>query len=236
MARVGIRMTRGRWLLMGGIALVVISVAWLVTRGGDRGAADGAPSASVLAASDAASPLATSPADTTPSPIVTPDPTPTATATPTATPTPTADPTPVASPTDPPLARGDARKLYAAFLVRVNDDRATVDRLNRALTDAASAQDTDGVHDAAVDILDFTDTERDWLREHPPAACYARAHKAARTMVSAYGTTAERALDWSATGGGLAGLAQLKAALDAADAAGEALTAFGRALETTSCA
>ena len=33
MARVGIQMTRGRWLLIGGIAIVVVSALWLATRG-----------------------------------------------------------------------------------------------------------------------------------------------------------------------------------------------------------
>ena len=32
---------------------------------------------------------------------------------------------------------------------------------------------------AAVAILDFVDVERDWLREHPPAECYAAAHASA---------------------------------------------------------
>ncbi len=88
----------------------------------------------------------------------------------------------------------------------MNDDRATVERLNDALGNAAQAQDPKGVHDASVDILDFVDSERDWLREHPPATCYAKAHRAAGTMVADYGTAAERFLDWAETGGGLAGL------------------------------
>ena len=42
MARVGIQMTRGRWLLIGGIAIVVVSALWLVTRG-PRDVASGGP-------------------------------------------------------------------------------------------------------------------------------------------------------------------------------------------------
>ena len=85
-------------------------------------------------------------------------------------------------------------------------------------------------------ILDFVDGERDWLREHPPADCYAAAHAAANAMLEAYGDAADRFIRWAATGGGLSGLAALGDALDAADAAGEALTAFGKALEATTCA
>jgi len=221
-------MTRSGWLLVGGIALVlvVVSAIWLGGgRGGDAVAIGPEPTATT------ADPTATIDPTATPEPTASPDPT----ATPTPAPTATTKPTPDPAPTDPPLAHGDPRALYAEFLLRVNDDRATVERLNRALTEAAGSQDVDGVRDAAVEILDFTDAERDWLREHPPAACYAKAHRAARAMVAAYGTTAERALDWAETGGGLAGLSALKAALDAADAAGDALTAFGQTLEATRC-
>lgn len=233
MTRVGNGMTRSRWLLIGGIALVVVSAILIATRARADEAATVIP-----IASPAAPPSAPPSADRSLGPTQTappPTPTPTPILTPSATPAPTPDPTTAPTPTDPPTAEGDPRLLYAEFLLRVNDDRATVARLNEALSEAAAAQDTDAVHDAAVDILDFTDVERDWLREHPPAACYARAHKAARTMVAAYATTAERALDWAETGGGLAGLSALKDALDAADAAGEALTSFGRALEATRC-
>jgi hypothetical protein len=154
---------------------------------------------------------------------------------PTPTPEATPDPTPEPTPTDPPLAHGDPHRLYAAFLSRVNDDRSSVATLNSALTVAAQAQDVDAVHDASVHILDFVDSERDWLREHPPAKCYASAHKAARSMIAAYGIAAERFLDWSATGGGLAGLDALGKAADAAGTAGDKLTTFGQALEATSC-
>ena len=133
------------------------------------------------------------------------------------------------------MAGGDPRLLYAEFLLRVNDDRSTVERLNADLTGAAQAQDTDAVRAASLDILDFVDTERDWLRDHPPATCYAKAHKAARAMIAAYGDAAERFFDWSGTGGGLAGLDALGEALDAAEVAGDKLTAFGQALEATSC-
>ena len=88
---------------------------------------------------------------------------------------------------------------------------------------------------AAVAILDFVDGERDWLREHPPADCYAAAHAAAGAMLDAYGKAADAFIHWADTGGGLAGLAAFGDALDAAQTASTALDAFGRTLETTTC-
>lgn len=165
---------------------------------------------------------------------------PTVLATPSPTPTvlPTASPSrPSATPaTQPaPRASGDPRLAYAEFLLRVNDDRATVEDLNRDLAATAEAQDPDAVRMAAVAILDFVDVERDWLREHPPAECYAAAHASANAMLEAYGSAADRFVTWAATGGGLAGLVALGEAIDAAEMAGDALAAFGRALEATTC-
>ena len=125
--------------------------------------------------------------------------------------------------TSPPRASGAPRLAWAEFLLRLNEDRSTVEGLNAALTTAAQAQDPDAVKAASVDILDFVDVERDWLRDHPPADCYAAAHGAADAMLDAYGTAADRFIDWAATGGGLGGLPALGVALDAADAAREAL-------------
>jgi hypothetical protein len=227
-------MSRRQWLLVGGV--VVVAVVLLAATAGrlrQRETALVDPSGQVDATS---APSATTPSGPTTTPTPTASPFPTATPVPTADPTPTPEPTAEPTPTDPPLAGGDPRLLYAEFLLRVNDDRTTVEDLNAALRVAAEAQDTDAVRDASVDILDFVDTERDWLREHPPAACYATAHKAARAMIAAYGTAGERFFDWSETGGGLAGLSALGKALEAADDAGDALTTFVQALEATSCA
>ena len=143
---------------------------------------------------------------------------------------------PAADPaTSPPRASGPARVAYATFLLRLNDHRTTVNGLNAALSVAAEAQDTDAVRHAAVDILDFVDAERDWLREHPPAECYAPAHAAANAMLEAYGTAAERFIDWAATGGGLGGLTALGEALGEAQAAADSLASFGQVLEGTTC-
>ena len=146
-------------------------------------------------------------------------------------------PSPVRTPalTAAPRATGAPRLAYAEFLLRVNDDRTTVQRLNAALSTAAQAQDPKAVRTAAVAILDFIDGERDWLRQHPPADCYAAAHAAAGAMLDAYGTAADAFIHWADTGGGLAGLAAFGDALDAAQTAGTALDAFGRTLETTAC-
>jgi hypothetical protein len=117
----------------------------------------------------------------------------------------------------------------------VADDRSTVDELNRVLEAGARAQDLGAVRRASVDILDFVDAERDWLREHPPAACYTDAHVSARAMLDAYGTAADRFVDWSATGGGLAGLGAFGKAIAAAQDAEAAAAAFGAVLEATTC-
>ena len=113
-------------------------------------------------------------------------------------------------------ASGDPRLAYAEFLLRVNDDRTTVQSLNNALSTAAQAQDLPAVRKAAVAILDFVVVEYDWLREHPPAECYAAAHASARAMLDAYSTAADMFVKWADTGGGLSGLAALGDALDAA--------------------
>ena len=152
---------------------------------------------------------------------------------------PSADPTVASSRapelTAPPRATGDPRLAYAEFLLRVNDDRTAVNGLNNELSTAAQAQDPVAVRRASVAILDFIDGERDWLREHPPATCYADAHEAAGAMLDAYGEAADRFIRWADAGGGLAGLAALGDALDAAQAASDALATFGRVLEATRC-
>ncbi len=154
-------------------------------------------------------------------------------ATPEATPAPT--PTPTPQPTTKARATGDPRLAYAEFLLRANDDRSAVEGLNRALVAGIEDQDRDAVRTSSVEILAFVDSERDWLREHPPAACYADAHDAANAMLAAYGTAADRFITWSNADKGLDSLAAFGRALEAANAASDALAAFGRALEDTSC-
>ena len=106
--------------------------------------------------------------------------------------------------------------------------------MNADLRTAAEDLDTAAVERTAVDILDFVDNERDWLRDHPPAACYADAHTAAGDMLAAYGAVAEAALVWTGATGldAIAALADLGLAAD--DAIAEA-QAFARAFDAVSC-
>lgn len=208
-----------RWLLAGAVFGFAALALVAATVGGPKPAAivPGSPSPS-----DRSSPRV--------SIVPTPASSPTRGVTPTAIP-------PSTRPTGaPPRATGAPRLAYAEFLLRLNDDRTTVEALNRTLAAAADAQNLDAVRTAAVAILDFVDVERDWLRGHPPADCYSVAHASATAMLDAYGTAADRFVDWSAAGGGLNGLAALGLAVDAASAAGDALTTFGTVLGGTTCA
>ena len=215
-------MPQTRWLFVGAV-MVVAAVALLVA---------------TLGRGNPAAEIAASPSPPTPSGRATVSP---ATATPTVDPTATASANPSATPAAPapskapPRASGPPRLAWAAFLARLNQDRSTVEGLNAALTTAAQAQDPDAVKAASVDILDFVDVERDWLRDHPPADCYAAAHGAAAAMLDAYGTAADRFIDWTTTGGGLGGLPALGDALAAADTARAAFETFVAALEGTRC-
>jgi hypothetical protein len=137
--------------------------------------------------------------------------------------------------TAPPRTSAAPKLAYAAFLKRVNADRATVERLNANLSTAVQAQDPVAARPAAVAILDFLDQERDWLRDNPPADCYAAAHATAGAMLDAYGAAANGFITWADSGGGLNGLAALTDAVDLAQKAETALTAFGQALDATSC-
>jgi hypothetical protein len=160
----------------------------------------------------------------------------TSTPTPAPTPTASAGPSRVRPLNVPPLGSGASSRAYAVFLARVSDDRATVDGLDRDLSSASATADPPAVRTAAVAILDFVDVERDWLLGHPPAACYAAAHASAMAMLEAYGSAADRFVDWSTTGGGLNGLPALGRAADAAKTAQAALANFASTLAGTSCA
>lgn len=138
-------------------------------------------------------------------------------------------------PTPRPRASGRPVLAYTGFVNRIVDDQGTVETLNAALSTAAQAQDPDAVRRAAVDILDFVDTERDWLRDNPPVECYAEAHESAGAMLDAYGAAADAFITWAETGGGLAGLGALGDALDAAERAKDALTTFGQVMGATAC-
>lgn len=161
-----------------------------------------------------------------------PAPTPTPTPTPTATPEPTATQTPEAARTAAPGT--DPRPASAEFALRLGDAAKEAQQLNADLRAAAEDLDTAAVERTAVDILDFVDNERDWLRDHPPAACHADAHEAAGEMLEAYGAVAEAALKWTGASGldAIAALADLGIAVE--DATAEA-QAFARTFDAVSC-
>jgi hypothetical protein len=219
-------MSRRWWILLGAlaIAVVVLGALWV-----SRQASTATPSRppTVDSSSRPTASSIQSPTGVVPTATASPGPTPS--------PAPSASATPPPPATTPPRASGPPGLAYAAFLRRINDDRATVERLNSALSGAAQAQDPGAVRRAAVDILDFVDAERDWLRENPPADCYAEAHASAGAMLDAYGAAADAFIAWAETGGGFAGLAALGQAIDAAEAAGDTLTSFGAVLDATRC-
>jgi hypothetical protein len=214
-------MPQTRWLFVGAVMAVAAVALLVATLGRGNPAAE---TASPSPPPDSVRPTV-SPATATPSV----DASATASANPSGT---SAAPAPSKAPR---RASGPPRLAWAAFLARLNEDRSTVEGLNAALTTAAQAQDPDAVKAASVDILDFVDVERDWLRDHPPADCYAAAHGAAAAMLDAYGTAADRFIDWTTTGGGLGGLPALGDALAAADTARAAFETFVTALEGTTC-
>jgi hypothetical protein len=216
-----------RRMLTGGIVIaIVIAVGALAAATTRRPAASSDPSAEPSVAVSIGQAASGTPRDATPDPTATFE---------TPEVTPSATPTATAKATAKPRTSGDPRLAYAAFLLRANDDRSTVESLNRAVAAGVEDQDRAAVRAASADILDFVDSERDWLREHPPADCYSDAHDAANTMLKAYGAAADRFITWSKAAPGLDSLAALGLAAQAADAAGKALAAFGRELEATTC-
>jgi len=144
--------------------------------------------------------------------------------------------TPTRRPTPPPArATGRPGLAFAEFLQRLNGDGSTVEALNNALASAAEAQDRQAARTASVRILDFVDTEREWLAGHPPAECYAPAHAAANTMLDAYGAAADAFISWSSTRGGLDGFAKLASAAQSAQAAKDSFTTFASVMQGTTC-
>jgi hypothetical protein len=228
--------TRSQSLLIGGLAVGVLLI-WVavavvlipaVTRGDDIAAASPTPSAAA-----APSPSLAPTALPTVSPTLEP-----ATTGPTTEPTFAATPEPTDTPTRSPHLpepSGDPRLLYAEFLLRLDDARAEVAPLNTALVRAARVGNATGVKSAAVAILQFTDRERDWLLGHPPTACYANAHEAAGSMLEAYATVADRAIEWTTAETGLPALEALTRVLAATDEAQAALIELGEALESSTC-
>jgi hypothetical protein len=214
--------------LIGGIVIAIVIVIGVLAAASTRrppgGAPDAQPEPSVAASVGNAASGTPDPATSSLEPTAEPS-----ASSPAAPPAPSPKTTPKAE------ATGDPRLAYAEFLLRANDDRSAVETMNAALTKGVNDQDRPAVRKASVKILDFVDSERDWLREHPPARCYADAHDAANSMLAAYGTAADRFIAWTKAAPGLDSLAAIGRALEAANTAGEALAEFGRALEATVC-
>lgn len=212
-------MNRSIGILLLGLAIAALSLAVLVASRPDPTPSPG-PSGPTPEASSTVAPSAP-PTATAP-----PTPEPTATLEPTPAPTPAAERT-AAPGTDPRLA-------YAEFALRLGDAAKEAQALNADLRAAAEDLDTAAVERTAVDILDFVDEERDWLRDNPPAACYAGAHEAAGEMLAAYGAVAEAALAWTSASGldAIAALTDLGIAVE--DATAEA-QAFARAFDAVDC-
>lgn len=210
-------------VLVGGVLVVVVIAVGIVAAANTR-RPGGAPDASVEPSVAASIGTASS---GTPD-IATSIPTATAGAS-------TGSPAPTSASTPQPRSTGDPRHAYAEFRSRADDDRSTVEDLNVTLQAAIDNTDRDAMRTASVDILDFVDSERDWLREHPPTECYASAHDAANAMLAAYGTAADGFIAWANAAAGLDSVAAFASAIEATSAANDALVAFGGALEITSC-
>ena len=209
--------------MLGGILVVVVIAVGIVAAANTRrpGGADATPEPSVAASigQAASGTPRTEPSNPAASVETSPSPTPTRTL----------------EPSSSARASGDPRDAYVEFLLRANDDRSTVDDLNTTLRAALDIQDRDAARRASVDILDFVDSERDWLREHPPAECYVDAHASANAMLAAYGTAADAFIAWTQAASGLDALAALGRAAEAANVASDALVDFGAVLEITTC-
>lgn len=210
-------------ILLVGLAITASALAVLVASRPGPTPSPG-PSGPTPAASPSAAPTVPPTATSTPEPS--PEPTPTTTPEPSATPTPESVRT-AAPGTDLPPA-------YAEFSLRLGEAAKEAQALNADLRAAADDLDTPAVESTAIDILDFVDEERDWLRDHPSEACYADAHIAAAEMLAAYGAVAEAALAWTGASGldAIAALADLGIAVE--DATAEA-QAFARAIEAVRC-
>lgn len=133
-----------------------------------------------------------------------------------------------------PDPEADPQLALAEFVLRLGGARETADRLMDELQRAAEAGDDEGVRSAALEIRALVDTERAWLAAHPPAACYAQAHRQADGMYVAFGVAADRAVAW-ADADGLAAIPALIEALDAVASAVEDAQDLTAELGTVDC-
>lgn len=174
--------------------------------------------------------LLASPSPSAGSPTTAPDgsPTPSAQGATTAPGTPTSGPGATSD------AGGDARLRFLDLQLRLADDAPEVRDRSQALLDAARAEDDPATVAAAVAILDLVDRERDWLAGHPPATCYVEAHRAAGTMLRAYGSVADAAIAY-AEARGFERLEALAVVGSRAETAAATLRSLEQALEASTC-
>lgn len=211
-------MERSRWLLVAGLALAVLGV-WALALS-MSGRAQGQPALTGVAGT-------TAPGLADPG----------ASAGPTAAPTRSAKPAPPSATVVPAASSdpgGDPRLLFLEFQLRLADDAPEVRDRGQALLDAARAEDDTATVAAAVAILDIVDRERDWLASHPSVACYAEAHRAAGTMLRAYGSVADGAIVY-AEARGFDRLEALAVVGSRAETAAAALRSLEQALEAATC-
>jgi hypothetical protein len=226
-------MTSGRIALVAGVAIIVV-LAWVaVTRSVVPATAGDGAAASAALATSPSSVVGASSVPSEASPITVPSGEPSASAAPS--PTPAGTPRPSSKPTRGPSTTDDPRVAYAAFLARLDDDRRTATDHADQLVAAIEDGDRAAARSTAVDILQFADGEHDWLTAHPPADCYIAAHDAAGSMVEAYATVADRALDWVEAAPGLATLDALGKVIGAGSDASDAAATLAGSLEASTC-
>ena len=153
---------------------------------------------------------------------------------PSSTPRASRSPAPSSKATPAPRTTGDPRVAYAEFLLHLDDARQTAQQLSDDLRQTGESGDTAGVVKAAHEIQALATRERRWLKDHPPADCYADVHAATGDLIDAYDEVARLALAWTeASGLGVFGALQDLAT--AVQAAGAAATTVGDAAAATTC-
>lgn len=212
---------------MAGLAVAVLAV-WALALS-VIGRAQGQPAPTDVAGTPAPGRLA-SPSPSAGSPMSAPDGSPTASVADAT----TAPGTPTSGPGATGDAGGDARLRFLEFQLRLADDAPEVRDRSQALLDAARAEDDPATVAAAVAILDLVDRERDWLAGHPPAACYAEAHRSVGTMLRAYGSVADAAIAY-AEARGSDRLEALAVMGSRAETAAATLRSLEQALEASTC-
>jgi hypothetical protein len=204
--------TRTSVLLLIGLAALAV-VVWGVLLSSLLAERDATPSngiAAVASASARASTPATPSPSTRPASTIVASPAPASSA---------------ASPASVPTVDPRDPTAYLEFVDRLRAAAGDAERLSAVIRDAAQDGSKPAIAAAARDIQDWAASHRRWLRDHPPAACYAAAHAAAADLVEAYDAVADATLTWVDARGlaALEALAGIGQALDTATPTGPAL-------------